>query len=191
LVVVLVVLLLAPTPARAADPVAEIGPLALERGEDGLLLSTDIRLELPPLVDEALTKGIPMFFMAEATLARERWYWTDRQVANVTRYLRLSYQPLTRRWRLVTSATPIGGTGLALGQSFDSRDEALATMRRIVRWRIADAQDVEPDARHRLELRFRLDVSQLPRPFQIGVAGQADWSINASRSQRISFESLR
>lgn len=177
--------------ARAADGDAEIGPLALERTEEGLLLSTEIRLELPPLVDEALAKGIPMFFVAEATLSRERWYWYDKQVASVTRHLRLSYQPLTRRWRLVTSATPIGGSGLALGQGFDSRDEALATLRRIVRWKIAEAQEVEPEARHRLEFRFRLDVSQLPRPFQIGVVGQADWNISASRSQRLSFESLR
>ena len=57
--------------------------------------------------------------------------------------MRLSYQPLTRRWRLVVSPTPIGNSGLALGQTFDTREEALAAVQRISHWKIADA------ARHR------------------------------------------
>ena len=177
--------------AAPASRAAEITHFHLERNGESLLLSAQVRLELPAVVDDALQKGIPMFFVAEATILRDRWYWYDKEVATATRYLRLSYQPLTRRWRLLVSATPVGQAGLALGQGFDSRDEALAAVQRISGWKIADANDVEIDARHTLSLRFRLDTSQLPRPFQIGTVGQGEWNVSATRMQRLSAEMVK
>jgi hypothetical protein len=172
--------------ARAEN--ADITQLRFDRNEDGLLLSANISFELPAVIDDALAKGIPMFFVAEATLLRDRWYWTDKTVANATRHMRLSYQPLTRRWRLVVSPTPIGSAGVALGQTFESREEALAAIQRISHWKIADAADIDPDSRYNVDFRFRLDVSQLPRPFQIGAVGHSDWSIAASRNLRLVFD---
>jgi hypothetical protein len=102
--------------------------------------------------------------------------------------MRLSYQPLTRRWRLVISSGPIGNSGLALGQNFDTRDEALAAIQRISHWKIAEPGDIDPESRYSVDFRFRLDVSQLPRPFQIGAVGHSDWSISASRNVRLVFE---
>jgi hypothetical protein len=172
-------------PAVRAQPAADVTQLKVERGEDGILLSASVRFELPPVVEEALAKGIPMFFVAEAALYQDRWYWYDKRVASVARHMRLSYQPLTRRWRLQVSASPIGGSGLALGQTFETRDEALAAVQRISQWKIAEAGEADPDSRYNVEFRFRLDVSQLPRPFQIGAVGQAEWNISAARNQRL------
>ena len=170
---------------------AEITQLKFDRSEEGLLLTASVSFELPPVVDDALAKGIPMYFVAEASLLRERWYWTDKHITSAARHMRLSYQPLTRRWRLVISPTPIGNSGLALGQNFDSREEALAAVQRVSHWKIADSADLEPDTRYSVNFRFRLDVSQLPRPFQIGAMGQSDWSISAARTVRIHLESPR
>ena len=179
--------LLSLAPARAAD----IPSMRVERGPDGLMLSAQVRFDLPHAVDEALQKGIPLFFVAEAVLLRDRWYWYDKEVARATRHMRLSYQPLTRRWRLMVSNAPIGNAGVALGQNFDTLDEALAVVQRISGWKIADLQDVEPDARHGITLRFRLDTTQLPRPFQIGLVGQDDWNIAATRTLRLATEAAR
>ncbi|HMA06959.1 MAG TPA: DUF4390 domain-containing protein [Ramlibacter sp.] len=180
-------LALAP-PVRAEAPVTEVNQLRLERSDEGILLSAYVKFELPPIIDDALDKGIPMFFVADAVLYRDRWYWYDKQVASASRHMRLSYQPLTRRWRLVVSAIPIGNSGLALGQTFDTREEALAAVQRISHWKIAEANDVDPDVKHNVDFRFRLDVSQLPRPFQIGAVGQDDWHLSAERNQRLSIE---
>jgi hypothetical protein len=171
--------------ASAQIHAAEVTQLNVERTDDGVLLSATVRFELPQVVDDALTKGIPMYFVAEAAIYRDRWYWYDKRVAFATRHMRLGYQPLTRRWRLQVSSAPIGNSGLVLGQMFDSRDEALAAIQRISGWRIADADAVDPGATQSIDFRFRLDVSQLPRPFQIGAVGQADWIILAVRQQRI------
>jgi hypothetical protein len=183
---------LLPAAAIAQATPAEVTQLRLDRSEEGLLLSAGVRFELPPPVDEALAKGIPMFFVAEATLLQGRWYWYDKKLASAARHMRLSYQPLTRRWRLQVSASPIGGAGgLSLGQTFDTRDEALAAVQRISQWKVAEPADLDPDARLSVEFRFRLDLSQLPRPFQIGVVGQSEWNISAARLQRVPPETAR
>ncbi len=189
--VMAVLLVMLAAAARAEQPVTEITQLRLERTEDGVLLSASVKFELPSVIDDALAKGIPMFFVAEASLYRDRWYWYDKQVAAVARHMRLSYQPLTRRWRLTVSPNPIGNSGLALGQTFDTREEALAAVQHASHWKIAEAADVDPDARYNVDFRFRLDVSQLPRPFQIGAVGHADWNITVMRNQRLTIESAR
>jgi hypothetical protein len=114
-----------------------------------------------------------------ADVMRERWYWYDKRVASAARSFRLAYQPLTRRWRLnvTAGAGTTAPVGLALNQSFDSLPLALAAIRRVANWAIADASDVEVSQKHRVEFRFRLDLAQLPRPFQIGMLGDSDWDI--------------
>jgi hypothetical protein len=184
-------LLLAFAAAAVHAQPSDVTQLRLERTEDGVLLNATVRFDLPPAVDDALQKGIPMFFVAEATLLRDRWYWYDKPVAGAQRHMRLSYQPLTRRWRLQVSSAPIGSSGLALGQSFDTQEEALRAVQSIARWKIADVADLEADARYSIDFRFRLDVSQLPRPLQIGVVGQADWNVSVARTQRLAVESGR
>jgi hypothetical protein len=179
-----------PTGWAQVNP-AEVTQLQVERNEDGVLLSATVHFELPQAVEDALLKGIPMYFVAEASIYRDRWYWYDKRVAFAARHMRLAFQPLTRRWRLQVSSQPIGNSGMILGQMFDSQDEALAAVQRVSRWRIADAADVDPDATHNIDFRFRLDISQLPRPFQIGAVGQAEWIILAVRNQRLVLDHSR
>ena len=197
--------LVLPAPARAQEPPQPPQPqppsqteaqpqplntaLLLERSDDGVYLSTALNFELPRLVEEALYKGIAIYFVTEAEVARERWYWSDKKVVRAARYLRLSYQPLTRRWRLNISSTPFEkaglGLGVALGQNFDDLDEVLDTLQRIARWKIAEPQAVNADTRYRVQLGFRLDLSQLPQPLHIGVLGRSGWDLAVVRSQRL------
>ncbi len=176
--------------ARAQDG-SEVTDLRLERSPEGLILFATVRLVLPPAVEDALLKGVAMVFLAEADLVRHRWYWTDQKVASAQRHMRLAFHPLTRRWRLNVASGPIrpNSLGLALNLNFDTLDEALATMERISGWKIADASVIDNDATHKVEFRFGLDTSQLPRPFQIGAFGQSDWKISVSASQQIGPES--
>ena len=142
-----------------------------------------MRFDLPPVVEDALAKGIPMYFVAEATIYRDRWYWNDKRVAYAARHMRLSYQPLTRRWRLQVSPRPIGNSGLVAGP--DLRHAATRRWPRCSASRAGRSPmpaDIDPDAAHNVDFRFRLDVSQLPRPFQIGAVGQSDWNISAARN---------
>lgn len=177
-------LALGAAPAQAA----EITTLSAERSADGVVLTAQVRLDLPPLLEDALLKGVPLHFVAEAVILRDRWYWTDKEVARASRHLRLAYHPLARRWRLLVSSSPITNPGAALGQSFESREDALAAIERIAGWKIAEPSDVDASPRYTLVMRFRLDQAQLPRPVQIGTLGQDETSLEATRSLRLNPE---
>jgi Domain of unknown function (DUF4390) len=178
-----------PQPAAGA----EISQLQIERSPDGVYLTAAIRFELPGAVEDALQKGVPLFFVAEADVFRSRWYWYDKRLISAERHFRLAYQPLTRRWRINTASGAInsGSLGLSLGQNFDSLPEAMAAIKRIAGWKIGDAADIESDPRNSVEFRFRLDLTQLPRPFQIGVVGQSEWNIFASAVQPLGVSATR
>ena len=171
----------------------EVTQLKMERSEEGVYLSASVQFDLPVVVEDAMLKGIPMFFVAEADIYRDRWYWYDKRITTATRTMRLAYQPLTRRWRLNVLPGAISVTGLraSFSQNYDSMADAISSIQRLSHWRIADAAEVEVDARHKVEFRFRLDLSQLPRPFQIGVAGQKDWTIAVETNRELIVESIR
>lgn len=165
-----------------AQVATDITQLRLERNEDDWQLSAQLQFEIPVAVEDALLKGMPMVFVYSADVQRERWYWSDKKVVSTERQLRLAYQPLTRRWRLNVSSGPAAasGVGLALSQSFDALAQALAAIKRVTKWKVADASELDPATKYKLDFRFKLDLGQLPRPFQIGALGQSDWDISAS-----------
>jgi hypothetical protein len=163
----------------------DVTNLRVEPLPEGLVLSATVRFELPAAIEEALLKGIAMTFVAEAQVYRDRWYWYDKAVASASRSVRLAYQPLTRRWRIsVSSGAGEFSSGASLSQNFERLEDAMTVVRRISRWKIAEISDLDADSRHNIEFRYRLDISQLPRPMQIGIAGNADWSIAVQRSVR-------
>jgi hypothetical protein len=172
---------------------ASISFLQVERSDGAVFLNAQLAFDLPAPIEDVLLKGIPLFFVAEAEVRRDRWYWYDKKLAVVTRQIRLAYQPLTRRWRLnVSNSSGSNGSGSGLGgglpQYFDTLTEALSKVQRISRWRIVELAELDPDVLHTVELSFKLDISQLPRPFQIGLIGQTDWNISASKSIRFASE---
>jgi hypothetical protein len=177
----------------AEGAAAGINALQVERLDGAVHLNAQLQFDLPPAIEDVLLKGIPLIFVAEAEVRRDRWYWYDKKLVVATRQMRLAYQPLTRRWRLnISNGSGASGLGVNLGgglpQYFDTLPEALSKVQRINRWRIVELADLDPDTLNTLQLSFKLDVSQLPRPFQIGLIGQNDWDISASKSIRFASE---
>ncbi len=182
------VLLLGPTGgARAEQP--QVLQQQLQRNTEGLYLTVRLDLSASRAVEDVLLRGVPLYFVWQADVYRQRWYWTDKRISGAQRTLRLAYQPLTRRWRLSLANGVAGGSGAslqyALHQNYDSLDDALAVIGRVTRWRIADSGELDPDTRHRVEWRMQLDLSLLPRPFQIGVANQSAWEVSVTRRLRV------
>src|SRR5205814_1337904 len=59
--------------APHAAPAAELTALEISRDEDGVYLSYAVDFELSRSVEEALSKAVPLFFVAEAEVFRDRW----------------------------------------------------------------------------------------------------------------------
>lgn len=140
----------------------ELDRLSVQRSDEGLLLSYSVRLDLPKDLEQALSKGVAVVFVAEAEVFRSRWYWTDQSRGSATRRWRLAYQPLTRRWRLSLDG---------LSRHYNSLPDALDALRRTDRWRIADTIPAGDEPDHYVDFSFRLDTDELPRPLQIGLGG--------------------
>ena len=189
---VAVLLWLNVSPAQADTPVTLQG-LKMERQEGALTLSADWQFDLPNVLEDALLKGITLYFVTEVEVRQERWYFYNQRVAHAERHVRLFYQPLTRRWRVNVSPQPFSanGLGMSLGQSYDSLEEAMDAVRRVTPWRIANASDVSMDAKPSLSISFKLDLTQLPRPLQIGAAGANDWFLSFVKRMPLVVETAR
>ena len=165
--------LVVPHPLRAEPP--DFAEFEIVHNDEGVQLNFLLRFELPRGVEDALQKGVPMYFVADAEVFRDRWYWTDKRVSKASRVWRIAFQPLTRKYRVT-----FGG----LNQNFDNLSDALSAVRRVAGWKVAEAGDIESGARHYVELSYRLDTTLLPRPMQIGIGGQPEWTLLVEKFQR-------
>ena len=152
----------------------ELKTLKLERRDGELVLEFGTRLSLGPAIEDALQRGVPMYFLAQTVVYRNRWYWRDERIARVNRSWRLAYQPLTGSWRV-----SLGG----LSQGFPTLSEALAPLTRVSGWRFLEGEKLEAGEHYYVDFSFRLDNSQLPQPMQIDLGG--DWKLSVERSLRI------
>ncbi len=176
-----------------AQTTVELLNLKAERQDTSVVLSGKWQFELSAAMQDALLKGIALHFVAEADIIRERWYFYDKRIAHTERHYRLSYLPLTQRWRLnsANQALSVGGLGVSLGQTFDNLEEAVAAMQRLSQWRVAPSAEVETDVAYQLEMKFRLDMTQLPRPMQIGALGQNEWNLSYTKRKPLVLEPAR
>ena len=159
------------SPAQPASA-ATLAELRTRREADGsLLLTARVRFALAPALEQALLKGVPLHFMAEAVVLRSRWYWRDRRLAARQCYWRLAYLPLMRRWRVLISSQPLASVEAHRSETttarlFDTLDEALDAVQRVSHWRIMNAAHFEPGRRHTLRFHYLLQDEGLPRPLQ-------------------------
>ncbi|MBQ9578261.1 MAG: DUF4390 domain-containing protein, partial [Ottowia sp.] len=176
-------LALAGTPAQAQS--VQLDELKATREGGALVVTARLTLALPEVVQDALRRGVPVFFEADAEVRRRHRYWFNRRLARERRYMRLAYQPLTRHWVLSTSARPFdeGAGGHAISTAFDTMDEALAAVGRMERWQVASAAQLAGGGRQALRFRFKLDTKRLPRAIQVGAIGPgaSGWTLAEQR----------
>ena len=167
--------------APACAQGVELATLQASKSDGALNLEFVARVNLPKAVEDALQRGVPIYFVAEAQLWRNRWYWRDERVARVARSWRLAYRPLTSDWRV-----SLGG----LNQTFASMAEAMAALSRSGGWKLGELAALDTDKSYYLEFSYRLDSSQLPGPMQFGLGGQGDWAVGVSRTLRVDLQAL-
>lgn len=148
----------------------EVRKAALAPGEDGYFLEAEFDIALTHPLEDALNKGVPLYFQLEFELIRPRWYWFDQKLISARQQYRLSYNALTRHYRV--------GVG-TLYQNFGTLAEALAFLSRVRLSDIAEPGALGKGVGYTAAVRLRLDTSQLPRPFQVSAVGSRDWSISS------------
>jgi hypothetical protein len=168
LALLLVALAALATVARA-DTIA-VKSAELRVDEDAYVLNAEFDLALNPTLEEALQKGVPLYFELEFEVVRPRKYWFDEKVLSFSTQYRVSYNALTRQYRVAS--------GL-LGQTFDGLDEVERFLSRVTSRQIARADELQKGTRYEAAIRLRLDVNQLPKPFQLTALASREWSLQS------------
>ena len=166
---------LATLPAHADE--IEVTEARLGATEDGIVLAADFAFDLNPRLAEVVTNGVPLYFVVEFELTRPRWYWFDEKAAAKRIQLRLSYHPLSRHYRLSTGV---------LQQNYPTLEEALNVLRRVRNWQVVERGASLADAIYEAAVRMRLDVTLLPKPFQLSAITSRDLNLESSW-KRFSF----
>lgn len=157
--------------AHAADGI-EIEQAHLEESDEGYRLSSTFNFDLNRGLEDALTRGIPLYFTTEIEITRPRWYWFDAKQIVESQTIRISYNVLTRQYH----AAIIG----RLQQSFSTLDDALTLVRRPNRWVVADKSALKFGQTYDVAMRMQLDVAQLPKPFQVHALNSSDWRLSSN-----------
>jgi hypothetical protein len=161
--------LLSATPLSRAESI-EVRHAALVSGEEGYYLEADFEISLNSTLEDALNKGVPLFFLFEFEVIRPRWYWLNEKVLATQQQYRLAYNALTRQYRI--------GVG-SLYHNFGSLAEALDFLSRVRRRQVLETRMLARGSIYTAGVRMRLDVSQLPKPFQLNALASRDWNIGS------------
>jgi hypothetical protein len=161
--------------ALAAPFTAQAGGIDVKKAtlatvDNSYILEAEFDVVLSPTLEEVLNRGVALYFQMEFELIQSRWYWFNETIADSRQQYRLSYNALTRQYRI--------GAG-TLYQNFGTLGEALEVMSRVRRREDLESGTLKKDATYTAALRLRLDTTQLPKPFQINALGSREWNIGS------------
>ena len=155
-------------PARADTIPVVSAQLRVDEGD--VLLSAECDFALTPALEEALDKGIPLYFTIEVEISRSRPLWFPEKIADWSITYRVSYSSLTRQYRVASGP---------FGQTFESLDDVQRFIGHVTSRPVARADDLTRGVRYEVALREKLDVNQLPKPFQINALASRQWQLSS------------
>ena len=165
----LALLLLAAAPWVRAEGIS-VTSATIEPGEDGWTLDATFDVQFGPRLEEAVNRGVPLYFVVEFELAKPRWYWFDDKPVQLSQTYRISYTPLLRQYRLSVGS---------VYQNFTRFEEVTRVLSRLRGWHVADKGALRKDQVYQAAVRMRLDTAQLPKPFQLNAISSRDWTLDS------------
>lgn len=140
----------------------------VELGSDGYRLDAEFDVRFSPGLEEAVNRGVALYFVVEFELAKPRWYWFDEKPVRLSQTYKISYTPLLRQYRLSSGAAY---------QNFTRFDEVVAALSRVRGWPVAEIGALRKQDEYLAAIRMRLDTTQLPKPFQLNAVASRDWNL--------------
>lgn len=147
----------------------DVNKAEMRISEDGSQLAADFDVNFSFQVQQALSLGVPLYFVGEFTLTRSRWYWLDEQVFQSEQSVKLSYNVLTRQYRISRGS---------LFQNFANLEEMMRTLSRQSSVYLP-ADVMKKEGSYLASVRLRLDTKQLPKLMQVNVLTSRDWDLDS------------
>ncbi len=153
--------------AYAADGIT-VSSASVDLTDDGWQLNSEFNITFSPRLEEAVNRGVPLYFVVEFEIARPRWYWFDEKPIQLSQTYKISYTPLLRQYRI-----SVGNAS----QNFTRFDEVTRVLSRLRGLPVASKNGLASGVAYQASVRMRLDTAQLPKPFQFDAISTRDWSL--------------
>jgi hypothetical protein len=165
-------LLFACAQALAADGV-DITRANIETTDDGYRLDARYSFELSHDLEDAVQRGVALYFTTEIELTRPRWWWYDEKAVTSRQTLRISYNELHRQYNVAVVGS--------VQQSFPTLEEALSNIRRPGRWLIAPKGALKQGEVYNVTMRMFMDRQLLLKPLQVNALNNAGWQLSSNK----------
>lgn len=173
-----------------------VNETGIRTDEQGYQLYANYDINLNFVVKQALSRGIPIYFVGELSLTHARWgwlesvqqalsnsmprlfsggspltrwSWLDKEIYSSEQTVKLSYSVLTGRYRISRGA---------LFQNFSSLEDALQILSRLNSSMIP-AELMKREGDFVASSRLSLDIAQLPKPLQVNALTDSDWTLDS------------
>ncbi len=142
--------------------------------DERYILNSDFDLTLNNVLEDALTKGVPLTFLVEFQITTPRTYWFDDEIITQSYRVSLSYHALSRQFLINRNKTQFSYTNL---------QQAKEALTKIKDWTVVDKSLLKKGELYQAALRVRLDQSKLPKPLQVEASGSENWTLVSERYQ--------
>jgi len=140
--------------------------------EQGYEISIDSEIALNATLEQVLEKGIVLYFVTKFSLVDSRWYWLYDEVARGKLRVGLRYYALTRQYHL---------NHPSFSQSFNTLAEALQALGQLRDYPLIVKSDLKNDVDYIASLRIWLDLTRMPKPFQVEALGSRKWDLSSDK----------
>ena len=144
----------------------------LRQVDDEYQLYAKLDVALTPLLQDAVNRGVSLYFNIDFDFTQPRWYWFPEQMAHISRVERLSYNTLLRQYF-------ISGVNVQT-RAFDHLGDALAELGDINGWPVIARDRLSKTEPYRATLSMKLDTSLLPKPLQINAIATGRWDLESA-----------
>jgi hypothetical protein len=159
-----------PAPARAdtLDGVLEVRSAYVNVDHGVFLLHSRVQYPMNPLIQDALRDGVTLTFDLETRVARERRFWFDDDIIELSLRRELSYHTVSERY--VVRDTRSGAR-----ESFPSLDAALDYLGTVDGWPVLVEPQLSDEDRYRIGVRAGVRRGRLPASLRALMFWTDDW----------------
>jgi len=156
----------------------------VRQSDDGYHLVASYDIHLTFELQQALERGIPLYFVNEFIITQPRWYWFDEEVFKNEQTVKLSFNVLTRQYRISRGALFQNFSGIDEALSILSRQNSAAIPAGFIKQESGYVagliKKITPESSYIAEVRLRLDTTQLPKLLQVNAMTGNDWTLDSN-----------
>ena len=144
----------------------------LEQNEATFSLDATFHIDLSPVIQEALHKGVSLPFVLDFNVIQQRWNIWDQTVVETSLPYRLAFSALTRQYYIKDKLR-------GRDASFDTLEQALTAAGVITGLVVFNAEQLKSEVEYEAQVRLRLEAGGLPSALQLEALESDKWEVSS------------